>query len=183
MQVALGEGNLHATIAKLFNNGLIDLRADEDVLLRVGYPNAEAHLPGRIAKGDEDDVGGGDGEDVGVAGSGGDQCLDHLFEVRVVGDPNIDVEALAAITVRPVDYALFDEFAVGHDHRGIVDGANGGGAHVDGFDIAFGSADGNPVAHGDGSFEEQEDPGNEVGSEVLEAKANTDAEGAKEDRQ
>src|SRR5690606_2273239 len=105
---------------------------------------------------------------------------ERLVGVRTVGDADVDDHSVDGIGQGPVEQAAGDELLVRNDEFALVPVANGGGADANPRDHAVGVAERDDVADAYRPLEKQDDTADEVGDDLLQAEAESDAESSHE---
>src|SRR3546814_4235660 len=83
----------------------------------------------------------------------------------------------------PVDHAAGDELRIGHQDFDVVIGGNAGGADIDIADLAGDAGfELDEIADFQRTVEQQNQAGNEIAEDPLQAKTQTDTDGASEYR-
>ena len=106
---------------------------------------------------------------------------DHLLGIGTVADADLDVDGAERVAMRPVEHAAGDQLGVGDDQAGAVEGLDLGGPHADAAHVALLIADDDAVADLDRPLDQQDQPGDEVVDDRLQAEADADRQGAGDD--
>ena len=96
------------------------------------------------------------------------------FEVRPVGYAHINVHSELLVTIRPVLQPRRNKLRIRHNDGNVVQSPDRRRAHFDFDDVSLLITYHDPVSNLDRSLEKQDKAGNEVGSDVLQSKANAD---------
>ena len=110
------------------------------------------------------------------------QDILDLLRVAAIGDTDGDDDPADLVVTRPVGHRLADQVAVRDDHLGLVEGLDQRGADRDLLDDALLAAGADPIADADRTFDQQDDPADEVRHDVLQAETDTDRQGTRDDR-
>ena len=146
-----------------------------------GHESIEPEEEGRVAEAFERGGWCGVQQYIGVLAGDGEEKFDDTVRVGSVGDAEFDRDAKDLVLESPVDEIAGDEFAIGDDHTLVVAVDDRGGPNVDPIDLSGGARDGDDVADADGTFEQKNDSADEVGDDLLQAEAETDAQGREDD--
>ena len=98
------------------------------------------------------------------------QCP-YLVGVGVQRHRQLDLHAAQRVGLGHVAHVFGDQLRVRHDHRGAVPQLDLGGAHVDPADVALDLVEADPVAHLHRPFHQQDQAGDEVLHDRLQAEA------------
>ena len=101
--------------------------------------------------------------------------LGRLSRVRAVGHADGIDDAVDRIGQRPVQHLAGDELLVGNDQFLAVAVGDGRGSHANPRDDAGDAVDGDDVAHADGPLEEDNQTGDEIGENLLQSEAQSQA--------
>ena len=107
----------------------------------------------------------------------------HLVRIGIVGDAEVDVDAHEIVGERPVDHLVGDEVLVRDQVFLAVAGDDRDEARAQFPDPAERFAERDRVARFDRPVEQDDDPGDEVRDDLLQAETETDADRAGEHRQ
>ncbi|MCY1544236.1 hypothetical protein D9M68_801000 [compost metagenome] len=97
-------------------------------------------------------------------------------QVGLVGHADLDDHPGNRVVERPVDQLVGDEGLVRHDDFFAIEIGDGGGADTDLADRAGQVADGHHIADAHRPFEQDDQAGDEVGENLLQAKTQADRE-------
>ena len=103
-----------------------------------------------------------------------DHEVAHFVEVAFVSDVDRDDDASDAIVVDPVLDDAADEVRVGHDQAAAVEGLDLGRAGVDRANEPLIRSHHHPVADADGALPQQDEAGDEIVGDRLQAEADAD---------
>ncbi len=106
------------------------------------------------------------------------QDLGHPSRVASIGDAHVDHHPAHGVATGPVRHRAGNEIGVGHDHIGLVEGLDRGGAHGDVLDDPHVAVDLDPVALRDRALDQQDDARDEVRHHVLQAETDADRQRA-----
>jgi hypothetical protein len=143
-------------------------------------PAEKLEVERRLSEAFEDDGGSRFVEDARDPRRGRAQSLLGLVRVVRLRDAQRNVKADPVAAEAPVRHRARDEFRVRHDQMDVVVRADDGRAGSDLDDVAHHLVDLDPVADHHGPLEQDDDSGDEVLHDVLEAEADPDAEGGAE---
>ncbi len=85
--------------------------------------------------------------------------------------------------MRPVHHRAGDQVGIRNDHRGAREGLDFGRTHIDATDIPLAVADHYPVADLDRPLDQQDQAGDEIVHDILQAETDTDRQCTGDDRQ
>ena len=108
------------------------------------------------------------------------QHLFHLIQIRSIGHAQADHHARHRIGKRPVDQTLGHERFVRDDHLFAIEVGDGGGTNADLADRSRERADGDGIADTYRTFEQDDQAGDKVTEDLLQAKTKTDREGRRQ---
>ena len=111
------------------------------------------------------------------------QNLHHLGGIGAVGHTDLHHHPADAVAQHPVGHLGGDQLGVRHQHIGTVESADLGVADAHPLHVALGGADHDPVARLDRTLKQQDQAGNKVVDDVLQAKTDTHRERTGNDRQ
>src|SRR4029077_19928885 len=97
-----------------------------------------------------------------------------------IGDPDRDAKPHPRIAVGPVCHRRINELRVWHDHRDVVVGYDDGAPGANLLDLTGDTRDFDAIPNRDWPFRQNDQPANEIAGDVLQAKADSDANGAGE---
>src|SRR5690606_27642700 len=112
-----------------------------------------------------------------------DQEFGNQIDIRIVRNAHGYLEPDDVRLVAPVDDVFGDEFAVRDDDRDVVVGADDRAAGADGFYLAVHIVDLDAVAGLYWPLEKDDKAADKVIGDVLQAKADTDTDGTRQDVQ
>jgi hypothetical protein len=184
VQVALREGQLDTVRGEKLEGseikvGLEDLRG----VGVVGCPNAQVEVETVIAIVGKHHIGRRGFEYRAMFPGDLKQESADLLDIGVVADTDWQMHAYLRVIGREVGDGIINEVGVGHDDDDVVIRANPGGAGSDADDVAEGFLDLDAVADADGLLNEQNEPRDEVGHNILKAKTDADADSAADDNE
>ena len=108
----------------------------------------------------------------------GDQQRAHRLGVALVGGIDVDRHARDAVVMQPVLHRAGDQGEVRHDQSRALERLDLGGAGVDAAHEALVLADHHPVADADALLPQQDQAGDEIVGDALQAEADADREAA-----
>ncbi len=111
------------------------------------------------------------------------QNVHDPLRIGIIGNGDRDFSAHDAVAVRPVTNGGIDEFGIRHDDRLAAEGLDFRGAHRKPLDRALGRAGHHPVANLEGALHQQDEAGDEVRHDILQAETDTDRKGGSDQRQ
>src|SRR5947207_10351575 len=111
-----------------------------------------------------------------------DQFAERL-QVCSVSDPKGNAKAHSRVAVAPVGHAMSDQVCIGHNDSDVIVGDDGRAAQADLADLPGHPADFNAVADGNRPLGQNDQTANKITDDILQAKSQSDANGAGQDRQ
>ena len=127
--------------------------------------------------------GAGNGEHLLLRLGRGDHEVAHLIDVAFVSDVDRDDDASDAIVVDPVLDDAADEVGVGNDQTAAVEGLDLGRARVDRANEPLIGSHHHQVADADGALPQQDEAGDEIVGDGLQAETDTDRQAAGDQRE
>src|SRR5574343_462725 len=181
---ALREGDSDAVFLEGAPNGEIDVGNDVALaLLRIVDPEPEFEIDCAIGKLGQEEPGGRLGQNARVGLGRFDHQAACLLKIGVVGDANAGGQANLRIGVGLVLDGRADQRFVGNDEFGAAGVLEHGIARGDLGHLAAVGTDLDDIADANGAVEQDDEAGHVVAGDSLQAHAETNAEGAGEDRQ
>jgi len=184
MNVALRKRNLDPVLPeRLFNRKIQITPKGPGPKRHFLRPHPQLKVQGAVAEAVEVHLGLGIFQGVGMAAGDLQEQGGDFVDIAAIRDADGDAEAHLGIAVAPVHHGVGDELGVGDDDGDVVVGDHGGAA---GADLAHGAghlAHFHAVADLNGPLEKEDDAADEVFRDVLEPETESDADGAREDRQ
>ncbi len=182
MQIALRERDLDAVLAERLVDGEAQVRTDNDDLTDIvqiasqledqcGIPEIPEHNEGRRPAGY-----------LRVRPRDVEENLPHLVRVGPIGHANRNLDPPQAVRVGPVDDGGREQLGVRDDHRCAPERLDFRCPDPDSFDGTLIGADDHPVADLDRPLDQEDDAGDEIVDDVLQAEADADGEGAGDKR-
>src|SRR5262249_30413488 len=182
VEVLLGKRDLNSVLQEGSSNGVVQRAGDGLLVARVADPDQELEIERRRPESIEPYLWRRLIENVRVPVCNVQEHAAHMVYVRAVRHADRGVQAHPGIAVGPVHDPPRHELRVRDDDRDVVPRDDLRRTYADDTDLPVGVPDGHVVAHRDRPLDQQDDPGNEVARQVLEAEAYPDAQDARHDR-
>ena len=187
MDVPLREGYLDTGLAQPLFDRIVEFAQGDQPLLDLTDETAQLEVQGTVAESLEQHQRRTDSP---VIHHHQGVCLGHtqehfgdLVDIRTVGHTDRYGQAPPGVPEHPVGDIIGDQHGVRHDDIGAVKGLDQGGPDTDPTHIAFHIPGDDPIAGANRALEQQDDAGNEVIDDVLQAEADTDRQGTGDNRQ
>src|SRR5208337_2293601 len=113
----------------------------------------------------------------------GDQQVPHLLDVALVGDVDGDDDAPDAIVADPVLDHAAHEIGVRNDQSAAIEGFDLGGAGVDAVYESLFVSHHHPVPDADAALPQQDETGDKIVGDRLQAEADADREPTGDERE
>ena len=181
MQITLREWEFDVEPAELFEDSEVQIAFENCRYGHLGLgPDAQQKVEAAISEVVKDDVGGRIPQHVGMRSGYLQQHIADLGGIARIGSSDGKAEAHARVVGCPIGDALLDEVGVGDDDDNVVVGADPHAAGFHGDDFAEGAADFNAVANADRLFDEEDEAGEELTDDGLQAQTYAESKRAAE---
>src|SRR6059058_45626 len=184
MQVALWERDFNSGFTQLLLHREIEIAPiTARSIAHLAAPDDQLKINGIFAEFLQENAGRRIFQSVRVFAGGGEQRLADFVHVAAVGYPHRQAKPHPRIAVGPVRHRRVDEFRVRDNHGDVVVGYNHGAAGPNMLHLTGNSRDFHSVAHRDWTLSQNNEAADKIARDVLQTKANADANRASKNRQ
>ena len=180
MQVSLREWDTYSGVFELVVDGDVQVARDLQVVVDPG-PYQHAEIEGAFPEADHQRRRSGTLECFRMRARGVAEYFQYFLRVGAEGDVNENFDPARHVRARPVDELFGHEVAVRYDDLGAIERPDGASADTDAAHDSEMIFRFDAIADFDWSFENQNETGNEIAHDVLEAEADADSQRAEND--
>src|SRR5580700_1609134 len=180
MQVALREGNLNSGVIQLLHCGQCNFARDLQTIVFLHHPKVQLEIQGTLSKPFEVDHRLGLSEYEFMLRRGFAKNLQHDLGIGPVGHPDRQLPAALRFGQGPVDHLAGDKAGVRNDDFSTLECLDRAGANPDAGDLAGVAVDFDDVIDVNRPLKLQDQAGDKIVDDVLQAEAEADADRASE---